>query len=234
VSNTLPPDTVLVDGPNGDMSYDPGNRRITWSGDLPPGAGVTSTYQLRLIGSATFVPLRNAVDYGLGEQGIHFRRRADVRIAAPDLSASDLTHSQDPPLVLARGAIQGPGTAGASTEVWVTLVVRNGGLDDAANASVDNPLPWPLRFITGTLSSGGVGMAIELPRENRVQWEGEVPVGVPVTLTYRAVAPPVLDDGMWLYNAAHLEDGLGGAWEQGGWLYVEPQRWYFPIFLKDG
>ena len=30
-----------------------------------------------------------------------------------------------------------------------------------------------------------------------------------------------------------LEDGLGGAWEQGGWLYVKPHRLYFPVTTKN-
>jgi hypothetical protein len=132
--------------------------------------------------------------------------------------------------------------------VLVTLVVRNSGHGDAPNVRVDNALPWPLRLITGTLSHGdaaqsqgdakhsayGVGTATEFPRENRILWEGEVAIGAPVTLTYRAVAPPVLQEGMWLFNAAHLEDGLGGAWERGGWLYVEPHRLYLPIIPHGG
>jgi uncharacterized repeat protein (TIGR01451 family) len=126
-----------------------------------------------------------------------------------------------------------PAVARASTGVSVTLVLRNEGLDDARNVSVDNPLPWPLRLVTGTLSSGGVGLAEELLGENRVRWEGALAVGAPVTLTYRAIAPPVLEAATWVYNAARLEDGLGGAWERGGWLYVEPQRLYFPLFFKD-
>jgi hypothetical protein len=57
---------------------------------------------------------------------------------------------------------------------------------------------------------------------------------VPVTLTYRAIAPSVLEQGIWLYNAARLEDGFGGAWERGEWLYVEPHRWYFPVVARNG
>jgi hypothetical protein len=116
----------------------------------------------------------------------------------------------------------------------VTLVVRNDGLVDAPNASLDNPLPWPLRLVTGTLSVDGGGTATELLWENRVLWKGEAAVGTPVTLTYRATAPPILQETLWLFNAAHLEDGLGGAWERGDWLYVEPHRRYMPLIFKDG
>jgi uncharacterized repeat protein (TIGR01451 family) len=116
--------------------------------------------------------------------------------------------------------------------VTVTLVVRNTGLADASDVRVDSPLPWPLRLITGTLTSGGVGTATELTWENRVLWEGEVDVGVPVTLTFRAAAPHLLREGLWLYVAAHLEDGRGGAWERGDWLDVEPYRFFMPLFIK--
>jgi uncharacterized repeat protein (TIGR01451 family) len=227
VSNTLPVSTTLVGGPGGGASYDPQNRRITWTGDLAPGAAVRFTYQLRLTDGGASIPLHNLADFVLGEQGLHFLRQADVTIAAPDLSDSTLTMSPE-------NAAQTPATAKASTEVAVTLVGRNNGLADAPNASVDNPLPWPLRLITGTLSSHGVGTATERPQENRVAWQGEIAAGASITLTYRAIAPPVLDAATWLYNAARLETSLGGAWERGAWLTVEPHWQYFPIFFKDG
>jgi len=225
VSNTLPAGTVLVDGPSGGAGYDSQNRRITWVGDLEPGAAVTFTYRLSLTEGIAQLPLRNVADVFLGEQGIHFQRRADVRIAAPELAASSLSMSpvkasHVPPLV------------GSSTELSVTLVVRNKGLADAPDASVDNALPWPLRLLTGTVSAGGMGLVTELPGQNRVRWEGAVAVGAPVTLTYRANAPSVLQVGIWLFNAAHLQDGLGGAWEQGSWLYVQPYRQYFPLVTR--
>jgi len=254
VSNTLPSSTTLVAGPDGGASYDSPNRRITWSGDLAPGEVVTITYQLSLTGHTAHDTLRNTSDIVLGEQGLHFQRQASVRIAAPDLSGSeiamspwnvpqshgdatqshgDATQSHGDATQSHGDATQTPPTAGASTEVLATLILRNDGLDDAPNVTVDNPLPWPLRLVTGTLSSGGVGLATEITRENRVLWEGALAVGAPVTLTYRAVAPPVLKEATWLYNALRLDDGLGGAWEQGGWLYVKPHRFYFPITTKS-
>jgi hypothetical protein len=36
-----------------------------------------------------------------------------------------------------------------------------------------------------------------------------------------------------VYNAARVDDGLGGAWERGEWLFVEPQRLYMPLFFND-
>jgi uncharacterized repeat protein (TIGR01451 family) len=220
VSNTLPPGTTLIAGPDGGASYDAPNRRVTWSGDLAPGAAVTFSYRLRPMGSTALGAIRNAADFDLGDQGIRFQRQADVRFAAPDLSASSLTMS--------------PATANASTAVAVTLVLHNSGPADAPDASVDHPLPWPLRLVTGTLSSSGVGLATEVSGKNRLRWEGALAAGAPVTLTYRAVAPPVLAEATWLYNAARLEDGQGGVWERGGWLYVQPHRLYLPVFAKNG
>jgi uncharacterized repeat protein (TIGR01451 family) len=208
VSNTLPANTALVDGPHGGASYDPALRRITWSGDLGPGAAVTFTYRVSLLSGTAHNAIHSTADVSLGEQGFQFRRQANLRIAAPDLSASYLTVSPG-------SAAPTRATAGSSSMVTIILVVRNDGLDDALVASVDNPLPWPLRLITGTLSSGGVGTPTELPTENRILWQGKVAVGVPVTLTYRAIAPSVLEQGIWLYNAARLEDGLGGLGARG-------------------
>ncbi len=237
VSNTLPAEMVLVEGPDGGASYDAQARRITWTGDLAPGEAIVSAYRLNLTSSAGGEPVQNIVDITLGTQGIRFQRQASVQVAAPELSASSL-------MMFAGGAErlshdagdagQSPETAKSATEVSVIVVVRNDGLGDALDVSVDNPLPWPLRLITETLSSDGVGTATELPWGNRIRWEGDVDVGTQVTLTYRAVAPHLLNDGLWLYNAARLEDGLGGAWERGGWLYVEPYRRYLPIMVRDG
>lgn len=234
VSNTLPAGTTLVGGPDGGADYDAEQGRITWTGDLAPGAAVTFTYRLNLTAGTVHVPVTNTADFFLGAQGLHFQRHASVRIAAPDLSASSLAMFPRDASQPLRDASQISPTVGASTEVLVTLVVRNDGLDDAHSVRVDNPLPWPMHLITGTLSSSGGGMATELPRENRVLWEGEVAAGAPVTLTYGAIVAAVQAEGAWVYNAARLEDGLGGAWERGGWLYVEPHRWYFPMVIKDG
>jgi hypothetical protein len=113
----------------------------------------------------------------------------------------------------------------------VTLLLRNDGLVAAPDVSVDNPLPWPMRLITDTLEVGS-GTGTELVDENRIRWEGELPAGRAVTLTYRALAPALLGEELWLYHAAHLEDGLGGAWERGGWVYVEPNRFYLPFVFN--
>jgi uncharacterized repeat protein (TIGR01451 family) len=225
VSNTLPAGTVLVDGPAGGADYDAQSRRVAWAGDLDSGAAVTFTYRLSLTGVIAQLTLRNVADVLLGDQGLHFQRQADVRLTAPDLAASIVSMS---PVK----ASHIPSLVGSSTELSVTLVVRNKGLADAPEAAVDNPLPWPLRLVMGTLSSGGVGVATELSEENRVRWEGAVAVGLPVTVTYRAVAPSVLRDGMWLFNAAQLQDGMGGAWERGSWLFVQPNRYYFPFVAR--
>jgi uncharacterized repeat protein (TIGR01451 family) len=227
MSNTLPAGTVLIDGPHGGADYEAQSRRVFWSGDLAPAAAVTITYRLSLTDGLVGSLVRNTADIVLGDQGLRFQRHADVYLSAADLSASSLA--------MAQGDVsQAPATVKASSQVSVTLVVRNDGLADASDVNVNNPLPWTLRLITGTLSSGGVGTPIELPKENRVRWQGDVAAGEPVTLTYRAVAPSVLEEGTWVYNAARLEPGLGGAWERGGWLFVEPKRFYFPMVLKKG
>jgi uncharacterized repeat protein (TIGR01451 family) len=219
VSNTLPAGTILLDGPDGGATYDPRNRRVQWNGDLTPGASFTFTYRLSLTDSVAHAPPSNSAEISLGAQGLRFQRQAIVQIATPDLSASSLSMT--------------PATAASRTEVSVTLVIRNNGLADAVNASADNPLPWPLRVITGTLTSGGVGTATELLHKNRILWRGEVAVGTPVTLTYRASAPPIVKGETWVNNAVWLEDGHDRAWERDNWLHVESYRFFFPLFVKD-
>jgi uncharacterized repeat protein (TIGR01451 family) len=219
VSNTLPLNTELVAGPNGGGDYDALSRRLHWSGDLAPGEAVTFTYRLRLIGGTLAGYVDNVAEIALGDQGLHFERQVRVRIAAPDLGSSWLKMT--------------PITASSTSEVLVTLVVSNTGLVDTLDASLKDALPWPLHLISGTLSVDGPGTAQELPKENWVLWEGRVEVGRPVVLTYRAFTPPLFREPLWVYHAVHLEDGMGGAWEQGDWLYVEPRRYYFPLLFKS-
>jgi uncharacterized repeat protein (TIGR01451 family) len=219
VSNTLPTGSALVEGPYGGASYDPLTRRITWSGELPRDASTTFTYRLKLMSDDGDGLVKNSADIVLGEQDLAFERQSMLRMAAPDLSSSTLTLQ--------------PGAAGASSQVTATLVVRNVGIVDAGEASVNHPLPWPLRLVTGTLSAEGGGTATEWLWENRIEWRGRAAVGAPVTLTYRATAPSIVKEDLWLYDAARLEDGVGGAWERGGWLYVAPHRRYMPIWFKN-
>ena len=220
MSNTLPAGTLLVTGPHGGASYDPQNRRITWTGNLAPGTGMTFTYQLSLTGVVSDGSVKNAADIVLGEQGLHFRREAVVRVTASDLSLSSLAMV--------------PQIIGSSNELTATLVVRNEGLVRAEHALVDNPLPWPLRLVMGTSTSNGEGVLTELSRENRIMWEGDVGVNEAVTLSYRVIAPPLLYHDLWLYNAARFETEADDAWERGSWFFVRPQRFYFPILFKNG
>jgi hypothetical protein len=37
-----------------------------------------------------------------------------------------------------------------------------------------------------------------------------------------------------VYNAAFLEDGVGGAWERPVWLLLEPYRAYLPVVMRKG
>ena len=218
VGNTLPTGAELVAGPTGGAGYDTITRRVHWSGDLTPGEVHTFTYRLRLTGGTAFLPLRNRATYTVGQQGLHFEREAGVRIAAPDLSHSSLTVT--------------PTTVNAAAAVTVTLIVRNDGLADAPQVHVDVPLPWRMRLLTGTVSVVGGGTVTLWPDADRLQWEGPVAVGAPVTLRYRAVASTAPEAPTWAYVAARLDDGLGGAWERGGWVYVRPCRAYLPVVVK--
>ena len=229
VSNTLPLNTTLADGPHGGASYDPVTRRISWSGDLGVGDALTFTYRLQVTAGTGQVQSLNRAEFTLGGQGLRFEREAVVQVGAPDLATSVLTVE--------------PATVHSATEVTVTLALRNTSLTclggqcqgaDAPNASVEVPLPWTMRLVTGTLSVVGGGAAVELPTENRVEWEGPLSVGEPVTLSFRAVAPRALHEPTWAFVAARLEDGMGGAWERGDWLYAEPWRFYLPVVGRNG
>ncbi len=219
VSNTLPPDTTLLDGPSGGARYVPEAHRVEWAGELAPGQAVTVSYRLQVpagppSGTGLLPALENVARISLGDQGFGFERRARVRVGAPDLSSSSL-------------GIE-PALAVSGRPVSLTLVLRNTGLTDTLAASLDNPLPWPMHLISGSLSGGGVGTL--LPEQDRVFWQGPIPQGQAVTLTYQAA--PLSRRPVWLSNAFQVSDGMGGVWEIKEGVDVEPQRVYLPIVLN--
>jgi CO dehydrogenase/acetyl-CoA synthase beta subunit len=74
------------------------------------------------------------------------------------------------------------------------------------------------------------GGTAEVPT-GTLRWACALRSGEQITLTYQITLPTGLAYS-YLYSAAFLEDGVGGAWERATWLPVEPVRVYLPLILK--
>jgi uncharacterized repeat protein (TIGR01451 family) len=194
-------------------------RRFAWEGSLRPGAAVTFTYRVTVAeGSPVGAPaIINVARLGLEGQGIHFRRSAVVQVGAPDLSPSAFQCGLPP---------DRPGAV-----VTCTLGLANAGTGDAPGVLVTNPLPADAALVPGSLARVGGGVAEALT--GTVRWAGPLSGGARVTLTYQLTLPTNLVHPP-VYNAAFLEDGVGGAWERQVWLLLEPYRSYLPVVMRKG
>jgi len=219
LSNTLPLSLAMLSGSlTGPAAYDTLARRISWEGELDPGAAITFTYRATVaLGIPAATAIVNPARLELEKQGIRFHRAAVVRVDAPDLSTSAFW---------CRPFATRPGRM-----VTCTLALVNGGVGDASAASATNPLPEGTTFITGSLVQEGGG-TVEL-LAGTVRWTGPLSVQAQVTVTYQLTLSASLDQPL-LYSTAFLEDGVGGAWERDAWVLVEPFRFYFPLVFKDG
>jgi len=218
-SNTLPPELSLVSGSlTGPAVYDPPAQRLTWTGDLPPGAVLTVTYRATVSASLSVgVVISNPAWLSLDDQRIGFRRFAVVRVGTPDLSSSTF--------------ILSPASARPGRQVTATLRLGNGGPADAVSATAAVSLPLGTSFAPGSLEWAGGGGAEFLT--GAVRWQGALSSGAVVTVTWGLTLPCTLSPGP-LYSVAFLEDGTGGRWERPAWVGLEPWRVYLPTVRREG
>ena len=217
LSNTLSLSLTLVPGSlTGPAAYSPSARRVSWEGQLEPGAAITFTYRVTV---ATGIPagrfIANAARLSLDEQGISFYRDAVVRVIAPDLSPSALWCD--------------PSLARPGAVVTCTLALANAGPGDADQATATNFLPEDTTLVPGSPTWMGGG-TVQVPT-GTVKWAGSLSAGSQVTLTYQITLPadPLHPP---MYSVAYLEDGVGGVWERETWLIVDPLRCYLPLVFR--
>ena len=85
------------------------------------------------------------------------------------------------------------------------LVLRNSGNVAAPNASVSDPIPVGLDYVTGS----ALGGASYNEQENRIEWRGAVGAGASVPITFTAQVRDVVQDHTLVTNTASFDDGLG-------------------------
>jgi len=207
LSNTLPASTTILPGSlAGPATYDPPTTRVSWTGQLGPGEGVTVTYAAVLTGTAG-TQITNTARLRLDDHSIGFDRGAVVRIGAPDLSPSALWCEPERPR---------PGTV-----VSCALAAANAGPATAVSATVAISLPTTAEYVPGSLVWAGGGSAAA--SDDAVDWAGSIVSGGQITVTYALQLPA---DPLQLphYSVAFLEDGTGLLLERPAWVVAEPCR----------
>jgi uncharacterized repeat protein (TIGR01451 family) len=84
-----------------------------------------------------------------------------------------------------------------------TIVLKNTGTTDVANATLSNTIPAHTNYVPHSLSGG----ARYDPLNNRVYWDGTVAAGTSLTFTYQAAIASPLPDGTTIVNVAQIGDG---------------------------
>jgi uncharacterized repeat protein (TIGR01451 family) len=216
LSNTVPAGlTVLTETIDPALNYDAPNRHISWNGSLGSDETVTFTYRATVTVGTALYPIANAAELMLEDHHIHFRRQAEVRVSAPDLTRSALAC--------------GPLPLRPSGTTTCTLGLMNVGADGAPAAQATIPLPQGTGYISASLGWAGGGQAEVV--SGTIQWAGPLTIDQQVTVTYQLTLPtsPVHPP---LYSVAFLEDGVEGAWERPTWLVLTPWEAYLPLVMR--
>ncbi len=125
-----------------------------------------------------------------------------------------------------------PKEAVAGNVLTFTLVLRNDGSIDAANAALSDVIPWATSYVSGsaqatsgalTMTSGVTGTLIF----EEISWAGTVPSGEAVTVTFQVT----LTQGIPVMNTAILTDGYGASLRLTAW--VNARRVYLPVVLRN-
>jgi len=95
------------------------------------------------------------------------------------------------------------GMAAEGDILTYTIVLKNAGTTDAANATLSNTIPAHVSFVPHSLSGG----ASYDPATNRVHWQGTIVAGTSLTFTYQAAVVSPLPDGTAIINTAQIGDG---------------------------
>jgi uncharacterized repeat protein (TIGR01451 family) len=197
--------------------YHPSTNTVTWNGSLAAGQSVIVSYRVNV--ASPLDPgtvISNAAYISYGDHHIQFDREVDVRVNAPDLSASTITVDKE--------------TAEDSEPLTYTIVLRNEGVRDASSAVLTNAIPAHTAYVPGSLSTEGTPSASY--DGERVTWSGPLGLGSPITITYGAVVSTTRGD-LTICNAAHLEDDFGYVTERTATTTVPTVSQFFPLIMKN-
>ncbi len=212
---TIPAELIFLPSSlNGPAVYDPVSSALSWRGSILPGSSVTISYRA-LVGENTSAGtiIRQEVMLGIEEQGIYFRREAQVGVETPDLGLSTLECVPEETLT--------------GIPVSCTLTLRNHGPGDAAEVLAFIHIPTSAKLVPGSFSwETGIG---EVGR-GFLRWEGSIPAGSSSTVRW-GLELVTYREQLFYHEALFGERGKP-LWERALWLKGSPRRNFLPIVLK--
>jgi uncharacterized repeat protein (TIGR01451 family) len=217
--NPIPANTSCVAGSlqPAEAIYHPLTNTVTWNGGIASGQSVIVSYRVDVASPlAPGTVISNVAYVGYDDHYVLFDREVDVRVNAPDLSASTITVDKE--------------TAEHGEPLTYTIVLRNEGVRDASPAVLSNVIPSYVAYVPGSLSTEGAPPA-DCDGE-KVTWSGSLGLGSPVTITY-GVAVRTTRAGLTICNMAHLEDDFGYVTERTATIVVPPLSKFFPLIMKN-
>ncbi len=196
LSDVLPGNVTFVGMVSAQGSYNGGSNSVTWTGDVTPGTPVVIQYRVAITN-----PLNN---------GLIIANTATVNDNFPGHTAFEAgptqTTIQSAPNLSPSTKTVNTSTAGPGQVVTYTITLTNSGNMNASAYVVDN-LPARTTYVAGSVLAS-VGLASYNSLQNRIDWNGTVPVGTAVTIRYAVQLDPVLDNGTLIWNTATVGDGV--------------------------
>ncbi len=201
LTDTIPANTTYVDGSvTGGATYNAAEDRIEWNGIVPGGGSQTITFQVDVnapLSDSTII--WNVASIEDLTNSIHHWRQVTTDIEAPVLTASYKNVT--------------PQMASPGDTLTFTVVMRNTGRADAVGATLRDPIPDHATYVPGSATGGATYNAAE----DRIEWEGTIPAGSDVTITFQVTADPTTR-GLPIINQAtishpwtHATDGYAVA-----------------------
>ncbi len=217
--NPIPAHTGYVAGSlqPAEAIYHPLTNTVTWNGGIASGQSVIVSYRVDVASPlAPGTVISNVAYVGYDDHYVLFDREVDVRVNAPDLSASTITVDKD--------------TAEHGEPLTYTIVLRNEGVTDASSAVLSNVIPSYVAYVPGSLSTEGAPPA-DYDGE-KVTWSGSLGLGSPVTITYGAVVSTTRA-GLTIRNVMRLEDDFGYVTERTATTTVPSLPKFLPLIMKN-
>jgi uncharacterized repeat protein (TIGR01451 family) len=197
--------------------YHPSTNTVTWNGGIASGQSVIVSYRVGVASPlAPGTVISNVAYISYDDHYVLFDREVDIRVNAPDLSASTITVDKE--------------TAEHGESLAYTIVLRNQGIIDASSAVLTNVIPAHVAYVPGSLSAEGAPPAVY--GEGKITWSGPVGLGSPVTITYGVVVSTTRGD-LTIRNVARLEDDSGYVTERTATTVVPPLTQFFPLIMKN-
>lgn len=189
--DVMPTDTAYVDGSlsatSGAGIYFPPQQTIYWVGNVAPDATVDISFAVVV---SDVVPagatITNTAEFS-DSNAIYYRSAAAVVLASPaDLSPS--TKVVTPTALL------------AGETVSYTIVLSNSGQTTATTTLVDD-IPAYTTYVSGSLTATA-GAAVYSATLDAVLWDGDVPLGSPVSIDFAVTVSPTAPGGTLITNTA--------------------------------